>query len=851
MPIIFASPLAVQGWNVLKIGNGGFIKSLSVATDGSMVATTDTMGGYVWNSTQNQWVQILNASTMPAGTTNTGGLDNPVNSGAQGIDYIGMDPTNPNNIWMQWIGNVYKSIDKGVTFTTTTFPTQTQNVCNTSIQGWTSPVAIDPNNSSVVYIGTPNQGCYVTTDGTTWNQVATVSAALPANIPNTAGSPKAGTSTTSHNIATGNPVSFTTNTAFGFGTGGWVTAWQTSNPANQLYGSVNSNAGTNLSLNVTATQGSGAGITDWSFTSQNALGGGHRIAFDISAGTTVVGGQTRTANIFIHTYNVGIWKSIDGGVSFSPVTSSNRPNALRHMRCDPFGVLWCLDDDFPGTNSNVDKYDGTTWTAHINTSGGSNVWWDGIAIDTANSGSKATTRIAVCSGNSLTVQMSVDGGAGWNPTSGGDTAHRSFASSGDVDWIQGYFSTLNSGAGFFFGCNDMAFDPTHSGRLYVAAEGVWYGIPGTSSAATNTLAMTQQTRGIEEFIANKIISPNTNTVLTGLWDFPGFYKSSGNFATYPSALNYQPGNAQTGLQRGYGIDWLYSNPNTVVNIVEDGRFGNNASSMNFSGISTDGGQNWTKFSTVLSDAAFAGGDIAIGSSSTYVWLQPNNTVPKETTTSGSSWNAISLSSGATPTSFWGVVFAFGTQYCKYMDSDKANGDIYIYNVSVNGGVDGFFRRVQSTGIWTQRAVSLGVGSISNLNGQMKSVGVAGHLFFTPGIQAAPHPASTSFYFTTDGWATSGTVSGFSEVQTFGYGATFASYPTLFAVGWRSGVYGIWMCKDFNSGTGVGTWTRCLDSGGSPYPLGILSNICDMDGDKSIPGKVYIATNGGFFWGQFS
>ncbi len=100
--------------------------------------------------------------------------------------------------------------------------------------------------------------------------------------------------------------------------------------------------------------GSGTFTGGWSVSGQNPTGGGHRIAFDSSGGTTVVGGQTRTANIFVHTYNVGTWKSTDGGQNWVAVSATNRPIGIRQMCVDKYGVLWCLDDDFnyPGTNVN-------------------------------------------------------------------------------------------------------------------------------------------------------------------------------------------------------------------------------------------------------------------------------------------------------------------------------------------------------------------------------------------------------------------------------------------------------------------------------------------------------------------
>lgn len=822
----------------MLLGTGGVITGLSIASDGTMVSRTDTFGGYYWSPTQNQWVQILNSNILS-------GVDNQQVFSHGGFDEIWIDPTNTANLWFLWQGKVYKSNNRGASFSLTNFSVSDSSQFisnNNSVDSWAPYAAVDPANSNVVYVSTPSRGLQFSNDGgSTWSVVSGVSAGLPPNVPNNPNSsPKAGTDTTSVTVGTGSKTFSNNSASFGFsiGAGNIVQVWETSNPTNQMIGSVTASSGASFTLNVTQAFGSGT-ASDWSVSNVNATGGGHRIVFDSSNGTQSVGGQTRTSNVFVHTYNVNTWKSTDGGQTWSPVTSSGRPTAIRQMCIDPFGVLWCIDDDFPGSNSNLSKYDTTTWTAHINTnapSGAVNTWWSSIAVDAANSSAKGSVRIAVAgTGGQLHTALSADAGTSWNQQTG-----NSYVSSGDVDWLANYF-TANPSA--FFSTTSIAFDATHLGRMYMGSEGPWYMVPATSGA---NITANIQSRGVEEFIGIKVVSANANACIVTCWDFPGFYKDSAHFGSYPTAIGLPPGNSQVALERGYSVDWLWSNPLTMVCVVQDGTGGNN-SARNFSGISTDGGQTWTGFTTKLNAAA--GGAIAISDINTMVWGQ-TNTIPEITTDGGSTWNPISIP-GGTPTGDWSPFTNFGT-YAKYIESDKANGDIYIYNVNINnGGPDGFYKYTKATGLWSHQAVSLGVGALANFNGVLKSSGAtAGHLFFTPGIQSPPHPASTSFYFTTDGWATNSIVSGFQEVQAFGFGAIDSvgghTYPTIFVVGSRSNVYAIWMCKDFNTAIGVGTWKQC----GTQYPMGILSNVTDIDGDKFVVGKVYVNSIGGAFWGQF-
>jgi hypothetical protein len=231
-----------------------------------------------------------------------------------------------------------------------------------------------------------------------------------------------------------------------------------------------------------------------------------------------------------------------------------------------------------------------------------------------------------------------------------------------------------------------------------------------------------------------------------------------------------------------------------------------------------------------------------------VWVAASSAnKPKITTNGGSTWADIVIP-GGTPSVGWGPQQVYSTQ-SKMCESDKSNGDIYLYNVNDGTGNDRIYKYSAARGTWSMQQHP--AFPAANLNEKMKSVpGKAGHLFFTPGLGGDPHPNSVSWYYTTDGWRTKSRVTGFQEVISFGFGATFPekTYPSIYANGWFNGVYGIYMCKEFNTGTGAcnPTWQRI-----GTYPNNILAWPLDMDGEKGIPGQVYIFTNGGAFWGQFN
>ena len=103
--------------------------------------------------------------------------------------------------------------------------------------------------------------------------------------------------------------------------------------------------------------------------------------------------------------------------------------------------------------------------------------------------------------------------------------------------------------------------------------------------------------------------------------------------------------------------------------------------------------------------------------------------------------------------------------------------------------------------------------------------------------------------------------GFKEVHAFGFGAPFLTYPTIYAFGWYTGTatingtptsvtdrLGYYMCKNFNTATGGGTW---IALGSTTYPFDIVAPAVDIDGDKTTAGRLYVTTSAGAVYGQFN
>ena len=167
-------PVASTNWQMMKVGAGGFADGLDIDPDGTMVVRTDTNGAYLWNGTS--WQQLVTSSSMPAAFL----AANPAGSG-QGVYEIQMAPSNSNIMYMMFDGYVFSSANKGTTWTQTSFAQVTENA-NDSFRMDGQKMAVDPNNPNIVYVGTPQNGLWVTTNGgQSWSKVSAIPVSESSN----------------------------------------------------------------------------------------------------------------------------------------------------------------------------------------------------------------------------------------------------------------------------------------------------------------------------------------------------------------------------------------------------------------------------------------------------------------------------------------------------------------------------------------------------------------------------------------------------------------------------------------------------------------------------------------------
>ena len=141
-------------WQDLKVGGGGFVRGLDIAPDGTMVGRTDTNGAYLWNGSQWSSSSRRRACRPPS------------ISAARASTRSRWPPSNSNIMYMMFDGYVFKSTNKGTTWTQTAFAQQTADNAERQLRPctarrWPSIPTIPTSSMSGP---TPN-GMFVTTNG--------------------------------------------------------------------------------------------------------------------------------------------------------------------------------------------------------------------------------------------------------------------------------------------------------------------------------------------------------------------------------------------------------------------------------------------------------------------------------------------------------------------------------------------------------------------------------------------------------------------------------------------------------------------------------------------------------------
>lgn len=168
---ITSAPTANTIWQPLKVGAGGWVTGIDACKAGTTyVLRTDTYGGYVGNPNAAQpWRQLVRADTMPASFVAQMG-----STLGEGVYEVRVAPSDCARLYMAYKNRIYRSTDRGTTWTPTAFSYSGAMDPNDGYRSWGEKMAVDPADPGHVFAGTP-RGLFVTTDGgASWSLVTGV-----------------------------------------------------------------------------------------------------------------------------------------------------------------------------------------------------------------------------------------------------------------------------------------------------------------------------------------------------------------------------------------------------------------------------------------------------------------------------------------------------------------------------------------------------------------------------------------------------------------------------------------------------------------------------------------------------
>ncbi|MET0461607.1 MAG: hypothetical protein ABW007_00580 [Chitinophagaceae bacterium] len=525
-----------------------------------------------------------------------------------------------------------------------------------------------------------------------------------------------------------------------------------------------------------------------------ATHGVNTVIFDKASDTT--GGKTHV--IYVTVDGVGVYKTTDAGVSWTNIAGTG-PGAARYRDAEigPDGTYYVACNTNDGYTGSVWKYTSATGWTNITPSG--SLSYEDIAVNPLDA-------------NHLIVMR--QGGSAWASTNQGSSwTTRGFSrTSSTIQW-------LGLQADWWLSVGELVFDPFDSGKLWFA-EG--FGVWRTKDLYDTGITWIAESTGIEQTCGNMVICPPGGKAVTAMWDVGAFYHSN------PDAYNAK--RKQHTFMSGWALDWCPADPAFIVGTFQDHT--NAHPPVRASGYSTDGGQNWTTFPAVLNNTASADltyGSIAVSANSkdNIVWLPSNDKLPYYTTDRGATWIQCS---------FTGITTSGVNQYYtarKPLCADRVQaGTFYFYH-----HLNGIFSSTNNGVSWAK------VGNApasSRWNAMMKTVpGQSQDIWFAEGKQSN---VVGGLWRSTDGGATWSAIPGIQQAFSFGFGKsdTTGGYPTVFVTGVAAGVHGIYRSDDSGA-----TWQQI-----GTFPLGIFDYVDDIDGDKDVFGKVYLAFLGsGFAYGE--
>lgn len=546
-------------------------------------------------------------------------------------------------------------------------------------------------------------------------------------------------------------------------------------------------------------------------------GGKTRNGLPVNAGITFVaispvgstGAPVRASTVFVGIMNGGIWRSVDGGDSFSKISAlTGGPDVAANLSTKPVQGVVAGDGTLYATfaDSGVFRFRSGAW-ADV-TPPTNKAWysrnWVGVAVDPTNS-----DRIVVTAQGETPkdILLSTNAGATWT-NYGPDPAYSKIWTYERPSWWPSDY--INGLAGGVF------FNPARPNELWWSGGYGMHVCPDLTASAP-VVKISEYMQGMEELIATQTLGiPGSGPrFLVTAQDMGGFVFTDDH--TVPSQRL-----STMAIANGTGMAVCYNSPANLAIVGEDHGFANG-----FARRSADGGSTWSEFTS----GTARGGNIAIdsGDPQKLVWM-PRNAAPVFSTNGGASW---APATGTLPSSSNPLSSPWFTS--NLLAADTVNpGTMYAYQErQVSPWTSRIHRSTDGGATW---AVVNESGVVPNY-WQVKLVAapeIAGEVWV--GVRETSRPLC----YSTDGGVTFTEVTTIDDCRTFSLGPplTAGSAPVLWMYGTVNSVDGLFV--SLNRGA---TWDRILDGGLLPQQ----SLLC-LGADLQYPGGLNIGFGGrGYFY----
>lgn len=535
--------------------------------------------------------------------------------------------------------------------------------------------------------------------------------------------------------------------------------------------------------------------------------------------STQSGGVSQTIYRFL--YGTGCYVSTNAGSNWTKISGSGTTQTglttVLQMYVDSQGNLWLTDNTNPGGN-NLWKWNGTSWT---------NINWTALGLNVQGGWSIAedltvanAQRIVVVTSNVALVQT-LDGGTTWN--GGFNTGSANDGVGGVIATDIPYLAAVTDTPGV---AGQMHFKPGTSTIVLSTGIGVFTANPPQTFTASTSYNWSSISAGIEQLVANMVISPPGGVPITANFD-RAFIRTNGTqfpLTDQPLAFSTSPG--------GASIDWASSSPSTIVALEAFGTVF----------VSGSGGSTW---GSGLSTVAGAGGIQCIAAASPTNFVQkPNGGNPQVTANGGTNWTDLG--------SFFNTNFGIALDSINLSTNEQTVcADRVLSNTFYMTMPDGkVYESTNSGTTWSVHS-TLPTGLVGGAPMLRSVPGASGVLLYCAGQTfQGVHPytagSNCQIFIPGTGWADFGGGNA-RDIWCIGAGPTIGSKPRI--VGWMwvliSGTWtpGVFYTDDF----GVTFHLVCSQN---LYGTFDLPRWCEVDGNTGL--TAYFALQGsGYAKVQFS